>query len=327
MDTLAHLRLFLQVAELGSFTAAAEQSGLTRAGASAAIAQLERQLGTRLLHRTTRRVSLTQDGLVARERAADLLADADELQALFQAQPAQLRGRLRVDLPVGTARVHVMPKLPAFLAEHPGLSLELSCTDRRVDPVREGFDCVLRIGPLSDSSLVARPLGHLPLINAASPAYLARHGHPRTLADLRAPADPAAPGGGHRLVHYAPTLGARADAFEVAHPDGRVERIELPGALTVNNTEAYLQAALAGLGLVQLPGAGVLDALADGRLVRVLPGLEPAPMAVTLLVPHRRQMPRRVRVFMDWLAGLLAPHLLPVAGAPPTGGPRPARDE
>ncbi|WP_263406636.1 LysR family transcriptional regulator [Candidatus Dactylopiibacterium carminicum] len=192
------MRIFVRVAELASFSAAAEQLGLPRASASAAICQLEAELGTRLLHRTTRRVEMTQDGRVFRERAEDLLADLDELQGLFRAEASTLRGRLRVDMPQAVARDVVLPALPGFLAGHPALELELSSVDRRVDLIREGFDCVLRVGRLADSSLIARPLGEYRMINCASPDYLAAFGTPHTPADL----------GTHRLVHYVPSLGS-----------------------------------------------------------------------------------------------------------------------
>jgi DNA-binding transcriptional LysR family regulator len=167
MNLTESMKVFVRVAELASFSAAADQLGLPRASVSAAVRQLETELGTRLLHRTTRRVQMTQDGQVAFERAQDLLADLDELQGLFRARAALLRGRLRVDMPQAIARDVVLPALPAFLAEHPELEIELSSVDRRVDLVREGFDCVLRVGQLADSSLIARPVGAYHMVNCA----------------------------------------------------------------------------------------------------------------------------------------------------------------
>ena len=300
------LAAFLKVADLASFTQAAQQLGLPKASVSAAVQRLEASLGTRLLQRTTRRVTLTDDGRVARDRALDLLADLDDLQTLFRQDGERLQGRLRVDLPIRTASQLVLPHLPRFMEAHPGLELELSTTDRRVDLVREGFDCVLRVGPLSDSSLVARPLGAYRMVNCASPAYLARHGVPASLDDLAS----------HRLVHYATTLGTRPAGFEVAEGDPPATRfVPMAGALTVNNSEAYLAACLAGMGLMQAPEAGVRPFLADGRLVEVLPAHRAPPMPVSLLVAHRRHLPRRVRVFMQWLSELVASQL---ADAPAT---------
>ncbi len=166
---IATLRVFLQVAELAHFSRAADELGLPKGRVSNIVRELEAQLGTRLFQRTTRRVSLTSDGELLAERARALLADAGEIEALFQ-QDRQLTGRLRVDMPARLAMARVVPVLPAFLAEHPGLQVELSCSDRRVDLVEEGFDCVLRVGAVHDPMLVARPLGRVSRMKAASPA-------------------------------------------------------------------------------------------------------------------------------------------------------------
>ena len=309
MNPVDALHTFTRVAELASFTQAAAQLGLPKASVSLAVQRLEAQLGTRLLLRTTRRVQLTPDGQVFYERCKDVLADLDELQGLFQQQPAQLSGRLRVDMPVGTARQLVLPSLPGFLRAHPGVHLELSCTDRRVDLVREGFDCVLRVGPLEDSGLIARPLGQLSQSNCASPAYLAADGTPRRLEDLSQ----------HQLVHYQPQLGGRQTGWEWVDERGQTRTLPMPGSLSVNSTEAYQGACLAGLGLIQAPTAGLRGLLEQGLLVEVLPEFRAPPLPVSLLYPHRRQLARRVQVFMDWLAEVLKPYLdEPPAGSEPS---------
>jgi DNA-binding transcriptional LysR family regulator len=295
MDRLDTLRVFLRVTELGSFTRAADSLGLPKASVSQAISRLEAELGTQLLHRTTRRVHLTADGAQLQQRAHDLLDDMDEVQNLFRRQPSELSGRLRVDMPGSMARNVVIPQLPAFLALHPGLEIELSATDRRVDVVREGFDCVLRVGTLDDSSLVARLLGHMRIVNVASPGYLVAHGVPRVLADLDQ----------HALVHYVGTLGQRSPGFE--YFDGQHYRNwPMQGALTVNSADGYSAAALAGLGIIQVPEMGAREALRSGTLVEVLPDCVAEPMPVSLVYAQRRHLPRRVDAFMTWLAGLLA---------------------
>jgi DNA-binding transcriptional LysR family regulator len=298
MNRLDSLLIFVRVAELSSFTQAADRLGLPKARVSTAVQQLESLLGTRLLHRTTRRVQMTQDGQVFYERCKDLLADMDELQAMFQLGQHALRGRLRIDMPTLIARDQVIPRLPAFLADHPQLDIELSSTDRRVDLVREGFDCVLRVGSLVDSALVARPLGQLRQINCASPAYLAQHGTPHTLSDLAA----------HRLIHYVPTLGAKSAGWEY-HSDGHDRSITMPGVLTVNGTEAYQAACLAGLGLIQVPAASVMSLIEQGLLVEVLPQHRAPSMPVSLLYANRRNLPQRVQVFMAWVAQILQPYI------------------
>lgn len=300
MNQLDAMRIYLRVADTASFTLAAQQLGLPKASVSMAVRRLENLLGTRLLARTTRRVAMTPDGQAFYERCQDLLSDVDEVQGMFRETPARLRGRLRVDLPVAVACQIVMPRLPAFLAQHPELVLEVSATDRRVDLVREGFDCVLRIGELTDSSLVARPLGGYRQINCASPDYLARHGVPATPGDLT----------GHCLIHYASMLGARTPGFEYRDPaSGVLHTVPMSGGLTVNHSGAYVAACVAGLGLIQNPVSGVREHLDAGRLVEVLPDYCPPPLPVTLLYGHRRHLPLRLRVFMTWLAEVMAPSL------------------
>lgn len=300
MDSVSQLRTFLHVAERGSFTRAAESLGLPKASVSLAVQRLEAALGTQLLHRTTRRVQLTADGEQLFQRARDLLDDMEDLQGMFRRDTAQLRGRLRVDMSSGLARHLILPQLPTFLEQHPGLEIELSGTDRRVDLVREGFDCVLRVGALDDNTLVARPLGSMDMVNCASPGYLAARGTPLTLQAL----------GGHRLVHYVSTLGQRPAGFEYRDGD-HYRSLPMAGAVTVNSGDGYTAAALAGLGIIQVPRLGVRQALADGTLVEILPQLPSEPMPVTLLYAQRRHLPARARVFMDWVAALLQPHLLP----------------
>ncbi len=299
MRTIEGLQIFVRVAELSSFTQAAEQLALPKARVSTAVQQLESQLGTRLLHRTTRKVQLTQDGQAFYERSKDLLADMDELQGMFQQGVHSLRGRLRVDMPTLIARDQIIPRLPDFLAAHPLLSLELSSTDRRVDVVREGFDCVLRVGPLADSGLIARPLGRLRQINCASPVYLAQHGSPQSLDDLAR----------HRLIHYVPTLGARPIGWEVEQDDGTSRSLSMASVLTVNSTEAYQSACVAGLGLIQAPAAGLASLMARGLLEEVMPQHRAPSLPVSLLYANRRNLPRRVQAFMDWVAQALAPYL------------------
>ena len=305
MNPLDRMQIFARVAELSSFTQAAHVLGLPKASASQAVQQLEAQLGTRLLHRTTRRVQLTQDGQAYYERCKDLLDDVNELQAMFQ-QPegTALHGRVRIDMSTGIARQLVLPALPDLLTRHPLLEVELSSTDRRVDLVREGFDCVIRVGPVSEPGLVARPLGLVRVATCASPGYLARKGTPHTLDDLAQ----------HELVHYVSTLGTRSAGFETMEGDSAVFH-PMAGRVTVNSAGAYLGACAAGLGLIQAPLLGVRELIDRGLLVEVLPHHPAPPMPVTLIYPHRRHLPQRVRVVMDWLAALVQAHLQSEANA------------
>jgi DNA-binding transcriptional LysR family regulator len=239
---------------------------------------------------------LTEDGRDFYVRARALLADAEDLSSMFTGRDAPLRGRLRIDLPTEFARTSVMPALPAFLERYPDIELEISSTDRRVDLVQEGIDCVLRVGGIVDETLVARHLGDLPMINAASPAYLERRGTPRTLDDLLAQ--------GHRMVHYTPTLGTRPFGWE--YPDGEgFATLALPGPVSVNNVQTYHGAARAGLGLVQAALPSMKPYLASGELIEILPDLRPASLPVSVVVAHRQNLSRRVRIFIEWLEQIL----------------------
>jgi len=287
---LEALRIFLRVAELKSFTRAAEQLGLAKARASVRVCELEAALGTRLLLRTTRMVRLTEEGEQLYQRARRLVAEADEVQSMFAPASSGLRGRLRLDLPVSLARTHVIPRLPEFLALHPQLELLVSTTDRRVDLLREGFDCVLRVGALSDSGLMVKRLGALSMANCASPAYLARYGMPRTIADLDR----------HFVVGYSSTFDRAGAEFEY-RDGGRTRTRRVRAAVTVNGSDA----GLAGLGIIQAPRIGMRQALADGRLLEVLPDFPCEPMPVSLVHGHGHRPPKRVRALMSWLGGAL----------------------
>jgi DNA-binding transcriptional LysR family regulator len=291
------LKTFVKVAELASFTRASDQLGIQKARASFQVKKLEDEVGAKLLQRSTRVVRLTAEGEQLLARARQLLADADELGAMFQAGRS-IRGRVRIDLPVNIAREVLIPRLPELLARHPELELTVSTTDRRVEAFREGFDCVLRVGRAGDAGLVGRRLGALRMMNCASPAYLRSHGVPQCLEDLDR----------HLVVHYSSTLGLEAPSFE--HPTKSGYR-ELPmrSLVTVNSVDAYHAACVAGLGIIQVPRAGMLANLAAGTLVEILPELTCAPMPIFLLHTHARNVPRRVRAVMSWIAELTAPYI------------------
>jgi DNA-binding transcriptional LysR family regulator len=302
MSLLNQMRIFTRVAELASFTRAATDLGLPKASVSTAVQHLESALGTRLLHRTTRSVTLTQDGQVFYERSKDALDDLDDLQTMFQ-RPASsaLKGRVRVDMSTVLARNAVLPRLAELLQAQPLLELEISSTERRVDLVSEGFDCVVRAGAVVDPGLVARLIGTMPMVNCASPQYLARHGMPVSLVDLVQ----------HRLVHFASTLGAKSCGFEYTDEQDADQELSMASSVTVNNAETYQAACLAGVGLIQAPRVGVRELLAQGQLVEVLPQYQARPMPLSLVYANRRNLSARVRVVMDWLSLVIGEHLAP----------------
>lgn len=294
MDRIDLFRIFARVVEAASFTRAADSLGLPRSSVSAAVAELEGRVGARLLHRTTRKVAPTQDGTAFYERCLRVIADVEETERLFRQDGARPTGKLRIDVPGRIGRLIVAPALPAFLDEHPGIDLILGVTDRAVDLVEESVDCVLRVGPLSDSGLIARALGTLPLVNVASPGYVARHGLPTSPDDLAC----------HWAVNYASPSSGRVEAWEWME-DHSLRTLPMRSRVTVNSAEAYIACCLAGLGLIQIPAYDVRQHLEAGELVEVMPDHRAEPLPMTLLYPHRQHLSRRVQVFADWLERLL----------------------
>ncbi len=287
---LEALKVFCRVAELQSFTKAAQQLGMPRARASAQVQKLEALLGTQLLQRSTRVVRLTPEGEQLLKRAPAFLAEAEEISALFHTGRV-LRGRVRVELPVYIAAEVVIPHLPELLARHPQLVVDIGASDRIVAALREGFDLVLRMGQVKEAGLVGRRLGEVQMANFVSPSYLRQYGTPRALADLR----------DHVVVHFAADPTPTFEYF-----DGQAYReVPMRSAVTVDNIDSYTAACRAGLGIVQMPR--------DGRerhknsLVEVLPEFTARPMPISLLHTHGRSVPRRVRAVMSWLTELLMP--------------------
>lgn len=299
MDRIDLFRTFCRVVECASFTRAADTLGLPRSSVSAAVIDLEARVGARLLHRTTRKVSPTQDGAAFYERCLRLIADVEETEGLFRQTAVGLSGKLRIDVPGRIGRLIIAPALPEFLARYPQLDIELRVTDRAVNLVEESVDCVLRVGALSDSGLVARKVGDLALINVASPAYLAVYGAPGSPGDL----------GDHLAVNYASPSTGRVEDWEWIEA-GEVRMVPLRARATVNSAEAYIACCLAGLGLIQIPAYDVRGHLDAGELIEVMPDHRAAAMPMTLLYPHRQHLSRRLQVFADWLEALLKRALL-----------------
>ena len=293
MDRIDLFRIFARVVECSSFTRAADTLGMPRSSVSAAVQELEARLGTRLLNRTTRTVSPTNDGAAFYERCVGLMSDVEEAEALFRQSDARPSGKLRVDVPGRIGRLIIAPALPDFLDRFPDIHIDLGVTDRAVNLIEDNIDCALRVGPLRDSGLIARALGELRLINVVSPSYIERYGKPRPdkLAD-------------HWAVNYASPSTGRVEDWEWI--EGGVLRTQsMKSRVTVNSAEAYIACCLAGLGLIQIPAYDVKHHLASGRLVEVMPRHRAAPMPITLLYPHRQHLSRRLQVFADWLEALM----------------------
>ncbi|UTH73763.1 LysR family transcriptional regulator [Chromobacterium sp. IIBBL 290-4] len=298
MDRIQAMQVFVTVVDANGFTKAAQQLQLPRATVSSAVQQLEAQLGARLLHRTTRRIQLTLDGSGFYERCRQLLADFDEIEALFSQQGASPKGRLRIDVPGPIGRQILAPALPEFFQLYPDIQLELGVTDRPVDLIQEGVDCVIRAGFLSESRLVARRIGLMPQGNYASPDYLARHGEPHSPKEL----------GNHLAVNYASPASGKVFGWEYQE-EGAWKEAPMRAAVNVNHVETYAACALAGLGLIQLPRYDAAPHVEAGRLIEVLRDWPPQALPVSVLYPHRRHLSRRVQVFVEWAAELLKKRL------------------
>ncbi|KQY43672.1 LysR family transcriptional regulator [Rhizobium sp. Root483D2] len=289
MDRFEAMRVFSRVVERRSFTLAAEDTGLPRSTVTDAVKQLEARLGVRLLQRTTRHVSPTLDGEAYYRRCLTILSDIEDAEGAFAG--AKPKGLLRVDVHGKLARHFVLPGLPAFLQEFPDIQIYMSEGDRLVDLIREGIDCVLRVGDLQDSDMIARRVALLEEVTCVSPAYLARFGLPKSIDDL----------GGHQMVGFWSTAigGLLPLEFTV---DGTVRTVSLPSTVSVNGADMLAAAARLGLGIMQAPRYSLEEDLRQGTLVAVLPDNPPTRTPVSLLYPRSRQLSPRVRVFIDWLS-------------------------
>lgn len=294
LDRFQEMQIFTRIVDRRSFTQAAEDLNLPRATVTNSIKRLETRLGVRLLERTTRQVKPTPDGDAYYQRCTRLLADLEETEEAFRDTDPQ--GRLRVNMQGTLAQYFVMPRLAQFLARYPRIELFIGSGDHFVDLVREGIDCVLRAGELSDSSMIARRVALLEQVTVASPGYLERHGDPTSIDALM---------DGHFAVNYLSPATGRAHPLEFALADG-VRNVTLPGPVAVNGAELYTAGAVAGLGLVQVPRYRVREQLANGELCIVLGDQPPPPMPVSVMFPQARQLSLRVRAFTDWLVQVFA---------------------
>ncbi|WP_122501784.1 LysR family transcriptional regulator [Pseudomonas viridiflava] len=295
MDRFNAMRVFTRIVELGGFARAAESLQMPRASVTILIKQLEAHLGVQLLQRTTRQVSATPDGNAYYQRCLSLLADLEDAESAFSSLNAGPKGLLRVDLPMSLGCMIVMPSLPEFTRRYPQIELEIGMSDRQVYLIREGVDCVLRAGSSHDEALVARPLENLTQMTCASRAYLDQHGSPLDLDELAQ----------HQVIEYFSTGTNKRYGLQFM-VRGQLHEPRLPRSIAVNSAEGYVAACEAGFGLIQAPRYHIADKLRSGTLVEVLREYRPPALPLMALYPPHRQLSRRVRVFVDWLAELCA---------------------
>lgn len=287
---LTDIAVFVRVIETGSFTAAADELGVTRSVASKSVTRLEERLGVRLMQRTTRRLSLTEAGAALFERSRPALAAIDEAELAATRLQSEPRGMLRVSAPMGFGILHLAPLIPEFLAQFPGVIVDLRLDDRFVDLVAEGFDVAVRIAAPGDGLLVARRLATCKQVICASPAYWRQHGLPQTPEDLR----------GHNCMSYVYTRPP--DIWEFAAPDGTSITVPISGNLRLNSGLAEREAALRDLGVVRLPAFYVADTLAAGQLEQALADFRLPELAISAVYVQRRHLAPKVRAFIDFLA-------------------------
>ncbi|MFO3904691.1 LysR family transcriptional regulator [Enterobacter hormaechei] len=293
MDRIQAMQVFTRVAEAGSFVRAAETLSLPSSTVTSTIKNLERYLQVRLLNRTTRRVSLTPEGLQYLAQCREILSLIEHSESSLTDSLRRPQGRLRVDMPGGIAHFIVMPNLKDFYRLYPDIYLMIGVSDRQVDLVQEGVDCVIRTGELTDSTLVARPLGRFRWVTCASPDYLRKFGVPETPEALSQ----------HRAIHYFSGSGRRTSELRFTRGT-EAFFVPVEGDAAVNETGLYIRLCLEGFGLAQLAENVISENLQQGKLVEVLADWQPPSVPVTMLYPHQRFLSPAVRAFADWVSGL-----------------------
>ena len=289
MDRLAGMRVFTQVVDSGSFAKAANHLGLSTSAASRQISDLETHLQTRLLNRTTRRVSLTESGRAFYGRAVELLADLEEAEREASSAAAVPRGTIRLTAAVTLGVRHLAPLISAFLARHPGVAFDVSLSDRIVDLVEEGFDLGVRVGAVGAESLAARRLGETRLLVCASTGYLAAHGTPQVPEDLA----------GHNCFTY--EYVSPREHWRFRDPAGRERAVRVKGSLHSNNGELHAEAAAGGVGIALEPDMILMPYVRAGRLVPLLGEFLPPPMPIYAVYASRKHLSAKVRLFVDFL--------------------------
>jgi LysR family transcriptional regulator for bpeEF and oprC len=297
MNKLQAMEVFVQVVDAGGFTRAADAMQLPKATVSTLIQALEGALAVKLLHRTTRHVSVTADGAAYYERCLRILSDVREAEESLSRTRLSPSGRLRVDAPTGLASDVIVPALPQFFEQYPDIQLELGCSDRPVDLIEEGVDCAVRGGALGDSSLIARRVGILHFVTCASPAYLERYGRPAHPNELLR----------HRCVNYFSARTGKIFDWDFTR-DGERVQVALPGHIALNDSNAYIAAGIAGLGIVQMANFMMEPMLKDGRFELLLEDWVSDPLPIHVVYPQNRHLSAKVRVFVEWVAELFSNH-------------------
>ncbi|MGF7000510.1 LysR family transcriptional regulator [Paraburkholderia sp. GAS32] len=293
MDRLQAMQVFTKVVEMNSFSRAADSLNLPRASATNIIKKLEAHLQVHLMQRTTRRLRLTLEGAEYYERCVGILAEIDEAEDSFASTKMGPRGKLRLDMPASIGRLIVIPNIGDFRTRYPHIELTIGFGDTPVDLIRDGVDCAIRVGELEDSELVARKLGNLLTLTAASPDYICRHGVPQVIDELQQ----------HIAVQYFSSRTGRNTPFNFTI-SGHSSEVKMKGGLSVNDADAYVMCGVDGAGIIQSPTFMLAQYLASGQLVEVLPACKPRSTPIAAVYPHNRHLASKVRAFVEWISEL-----------------------
>ncbi|MGI2100899.1 LysR family transcriptional regulator [Shewanella oncorhynchi] len=294
MDRIQAMQIFIRVAEAASFVRAAKTLSLPSSTVTTTIKKLEKYLKVRLFNRTTRQVSLTPEGLEYLTQCREILSLIEHAESSLTDSVSRPQGRLRVNMPAGIAHSIVVPNLKDFYRRYPDIYLMIGVSDRHVDLIQEGVDCVIRTGDLNSSTLVARPLGRFRWITCASPDYIREYGVPQSPDELTQ----------HKAIHYFSSQVRWTNELRFVY-NSEMFSIPVSGAVAVNETALYIKMCLEGYGLAQLAENVVSEHLKKGRLVEVLTDWQPPSVPVNLLYPHQRFLSPAVRVFADWIGELI----------------------
>jgi LysR family transcriptional regulator for bpeEF and oprC len=293
-NMIEYLNIFIQVVEQGSFTKAADVLQIHRPTVSKAIQQIEHDLGVKLIHRTTRKLSVTAEGDEFYHHARHVLAEVNDMMASFS-PTLPPRGRLRLDVPLALAHAILIPNLRDFRALYPGIEIVLVSSDKKTDLITEGVDCLIRLGALQDSSFVSRRLGDIRMVTCAAPSYLREHGRPETLADLDQ----------HRAVNFFSDHSREVMEWKFIE-DGSVVSLRPASSMLVDNSDILLSCGLAGLGIIQATFDALAPHLSSGALEEVLTQYPSVSKPVSVMYPDRRYLSPKVRVFIDWFTDVMA---------------------
>ncbi|EDZ98182.1 transcriptional regulator, LysR family [Burkholderia sp. H160] len=293
MDRFEAMEIFTRVVEANSFTKVSESLDLPRAKVSRTIQALEEHVGVRLLNRSTRQVSVTEDGAAFYERCVRILADVVDAESSLSNKRENPAGTIRVDTSGTLARSLLLPALDDFYAQYPAIDVRLGLADRNIDLIQDAVDCVIRMGTLEESSLVAKRIGLARIVTCAAPAYLKKYGTPATLADLT----------NHRAVNYVSARTGRTFPFEY-EVDGEIERVAMKGTLAVNDGSVYITAGVLGHGIIQPSRFMVAELIERGALTEILGNYTSPGTPLSILYAHRRNLSSRLRAFIDWFSEL-----------------------